>query len=527
MASFDDNIDYKSLYISAQKELALFKKEKELSDKLYEMKIAELKLKLKKVLRKLFHSSSDSAKDEVQKILSEFPELLNEYLEDETSLLVKEVDQAEEVKKTRKKRSVNGSDTLNKVTSSKTISVDLVDKVCPDCGSNMNLLDTQEKKIIMLQKRIADLVQLHKKRYICPKCGLTLTASHDEELPNSPVSLEMMKEIIINKHLLGIPIYRQVKMYEQFDFPVSEALISKAELRGTDALVDVGKLITQKIAEHTVIGFDETPIRIINMVSNDNRQGYFWIMCSAKRSDIKAVSFIFSPSRSADTFMDLSKYIKDGTFIQCDGYSVYHKNDKLIVANCHAHCRRYFTDILSSAPKGYEKSLPAQMVALYKKLYAVEKECKDFLDTERFHYRIKNSISILDEMIKLAKDNQNKYQGTAIGTAINYLLNNWEGLTTFLKNGRIEIDSNFVESNIRPLVIVRKNMLFCSTEEGARRVAAIHTVLSTAQLNHIKIPEYLKYLLKEIIVNNHQVSEEMLPWSTTIQKKFGKGSKKA
>jgi transposase len=50
--------------------------------------------------------------------------------------------------------------------------------------------------------------------------------------------------------------------------------------------------------------------------------------------------------------------------------------------------------------------------------------------------------------------------------AIRYGLRHWDGLTRFLDDGRIEIDSNTVERSIRPIALNRKNALFAGSDEG-------------------------------------------------------------
>jgi hypothetical protein len=47
-----------------------------------------------------------------------------------------------------------------------------------------------------------------------------------------------------------------------------------------------------------------------------------------------------------------------------------------------------------------------------------------------------------------------------IAEAMRYGLNHWDGLTRFLDDGRIELDTNIVERSIRPIVLNRKNALF-------------------------------------------------------------------
>jgi transposase len=50
-----------------------------------------------------------------------------------------------------------------------------------------------------------------------------------------------------------------------------------------------------------------------------------------------------------------------------------------------------------------------------------------------------------------------------IAEHLRYALNRWDGLTRFLDDRRIELDTNIVERSIRPLVLNRKNSLFAGT----------------------------------------------------------------
>ncbi|MFZ5667089.1 MAG: IS66 family transposase [Pseudomonadota bacterium] len=53
-------------------------------------------------------------------------------------------------------------------------------------------------------------------------------------------------------------------------------------------------------------------------------------------------------------------------------------------------------------------------------------------------------------------------QGSAkskLADAIRYTLTRWLGLTVFLDDGRVELDTNSVERSIRPLALIDKNAL--------------------------------------------------------------------
>ena len=54
-----------------------------------------------------------------------------------------------------------------------------------------------------------------------------------------------------------------------------------------------------------------------------------------------------------------------------------------------------------------------------------------------------------------------------LGEKVIYIANQWDGSLVFLYDGRVEMDSNFVEDPIRPIELTAKNALFASHDEGA------------------------------------------------------------
>jgi transposase len=97
--------------------------------------------------------------------------------------------------------------------------------------------------------------------------------------------------------------------------------------------------------------------------------------------------------------------------------------------------------------------------------------------------------------------------------AIRYLLTHWTGLTRFLDDGRIELDTNAVERTIRPQALTRKNALFAGSDGGARHWACLASLIHTCKLNDINPQAYLDDVLTRIAAG-HPVNrlDELLPW---------------
>ena len=70
-------------------------------------------------------------------------------------------------------------------------------------------------------------------------------------------------------------------------------------------------------------------------------------------------------------------------------------------------------------------------------------------------------------------------QKSKLAEAIRYALSRWAGLSRFLDDGRIEIDSNVVERAIKPIALNRKNALFAGSDGGAEHWAVIASLVET------------------------------------------------
>lgn len=102
----------------------------------------------------------------------------------------------------------------------------------------------------------------------------------------------------------------------------------------------------------------------------------------------------------------------------------------------------------------------------------------------------------------------------SIAEEIRYGLNHWDGLTRFLDDGRIELDTNIVERGIRPIVLNRKNALFAGHDEGAENWALIASLIETYKLNDVDPQAYFTDLLVKL-VNLWPASriDELMPWA--------------
>ena len=116
----------------------------------------------------------------------------------------------------------------------------------------------------------------------------------------------------------------------------------------------------------------------------------------------------------------------------------------------------------------------------------IERQTQKMTADERHKYRLEHSRPVLTAFLAWLKYHAPKATPKGpLGKAITYCLNQWDKLTAFLKDGRLELDNNRAERSIKPFVIGRKNFLFSNTPRGARSSAIVYSIVESAKENNL------------------------------------------
>ncbi|EJL44546.1 Transposase IS66 family, partial [Brevibacillus sp. CF112] len=193
------------------------------------------------------------------------------------------------------------------------------------------------------------------------------------------------------------------------------------------------------------------------------------------------------------------------------------------LVGCWAHARRKFDEALKALPASQDKNETAAQQGLQfcNQLFAIERELKDVTPEERYTVRMERSKPILDAYLAwLRQQRPRTLPKSLLGQAIAYSLNQWDKLTAFLQDGRLEIDNNRSERSMKPFVIGRKNWLFANTPRGAKASAIIYSVIETAKENGLNPFKYLTYLFEQLPqlpdLKNPETLDSLLPWSPSL-----------
>src|SRR5208337_3394097 len=199
--------------------------------------------------------------------------------------------------------------------------------------------------------------------------------------------------------------------------------------------------------------------------------------------------------------------------LHVDGYAGFERlaaNGDVVLAACWAHTRRKFYEVAEATGS----PIAAEALSRIGELYAVEARVRGQPPARRLAERRSFSRAIVEALRDWLETQLSRVSGrSALAEAIRYALCRWEGLTRFLQDWRIELDTNPVERAIRPVALGRKNHLFAGSDGGGERWAIVCTLAETAKLNGVEPYAYLVDVLQRM-ADGHPVNrlDELLPW---------------
>ena len=261
---------------------------------------------------------------------------------------------------------------------------------------------------------------------------------------------------------------------------------------------------------------DETTAPVLDPGRGRTKTGQLWAYARDDRpwggSDPPGVAYVYAPDRKAErTLAHLDGFTG---ILQVDGYAGYRvlaERNAVQLAFCWSHVRRRIYELAAAGPAPIASEALEHIAALYR----IETEIRGLTADERRAMRQDKSRPVTDNLKPWLSDKLTLIsQKTKLAEAIRYALSRWQGLTRFIDDGRIEIDSNVVERSMRPIALNRKNALFAGSDGGGEHWAIIASLIETCKLNGIDPQAYLTDILTRIVNGHPQTRiDDLLPWA--------------
>lgn len=341
-------------------------------------------------------------------------------------------------------------------------------------------------------------------------------------LPHSYASASAVTDVIVKKFADALPLYRQEQMWNRLGVHLKRNTMANwVVLTAETYLKPFSDAFLAELLRQAVIHADETVLQVNKEPGREAAaESRIWAYASSKRAARQIRCFRYEQSRKGAC---AEKVLGGYTgVVVSDGYSGYKLLSTATRAGCWAHARRKWVEAM---PEGttQENVLAAKGLEYCSRLFEVEQQLESLPDDERQEQRQHLSKLIVEEYYAWL---ETIFRPSGkLKKAIVYSLNQREYLCAFLDHGEIEISNNQVENAIRPIVVGRKNWLFCDTQAGANASVIIFTVLETVKANGLNPEAYLNHLLsvlpERFAADPHATVEDLMPWTEEIRMMFG------
>ncbi|SNR88670.1 IS66 family transposase, partial [Puniceibacterium sediminis] len=379
--------------------------------------------------------------------------------------------------------------------------------LCPcGCGEMVKVGEDRSERLDVIPARFRVLVTIRPK-YVCRSCN---GASHAQApapewlVPRGLPTEALVAHSMVSKFADYLPFYRQADIYRRQGIDLDRTMLANWTGRAAQLLQPVIDHMIASLKRSDHLQMDETIVPVLAPGTGRVRKDYLWVVLRDQRGwgggDPPIVVFHHSRSRSGEVAQGILEGFAPGT-LMVDGHPGYDiladpkKTEKpWDIAYCWTHWRRRFVKFGQDTPS----PICDEMVARIAQLYAIEKTIRGKDPETRKAVRRELSKPIVDALRPWLEARLDDLSSASELTRhVRYGLKRWNGLTRFLSNGRLEMDTNGVENAIRPVPMTRKNALFAGSIEGAATWARVASLIGTCRLNAVNPEAYVAATLRK------------------------------
>src|SRR6266571_3710842 len=385
------------------------------------------------------------------------------------------------------------------------------DKHCA-CGHTKTRIGESVSEKLEYEPASFVVIQTARAKYACPQCheGVVEAPAPPQALEKSLAGEGLLAHLVVSKYVDHLPLHRLEGIFAREGIDLARTTLCGWVADVATALTPIGDQLRREITAATYLQTDDTSVTVL-----DERGGSFkgrlWTYLDPLGQQVVFDATATHERDGPEAFLAAFRGA-----LQADAYTGYdavYQSGRVVEIGCWAHARRRFVEafVLDGSA--------ALMVALIQQLYQVERMAAHLEADARQALRQEHSVPLLArvdaERQALA---QTVLPKSPLGDAVRYLTNQWVALQRFVEDGRLALDNNRAENQLRIVALGRKNWLFAGSFEGAKRAALLYSLVQSCTLVDVPPFDYLKDVLLRVATHPQHLIGQLTPrgWAATF-----------
>jgi transposase len=408
-------------------------------------------------------------------------------------------------------------------------------KSCACCGGNrLRKLGEDVTSTLESMPRQWRVIETVREKFSCRDCEkISQAPAPFHVIARGWAGASLLAMIVFEKFGQHQPLNRQAERYALEGVPIALSTMADAVGSVCTALDPVLRLVESHVLAADRLHGDDTTVPVLAEGKTDT--GRCWIYVRDDKpfggGGPPAAMFYYSRDRRGEhPQAHLTGYTG---ILQADAYDGYNKlyladrkPGPIREAACWVHARRPFfamADLEENARRkaAGKKEIPLSPIAIevvrrIDALFEIERSINGKSPEERMAVRQELSRPLVDNLrVYMREQAAGLSRGHDLVKAVNYMLKRWHAFILFLEDGRVCLSNNAAERGLRGIALGRKSWLFCGSDRGGRRAAAMYSLIVTAKMNGVDPQAWLADVLSRIAAHPAHRLDELLPWNWT------------
>jgi transposase len=369
------------------------------------------------------------------------------------------------------------------------------ERLCPHCQTERQPIGQEVSEQLDFRPASLFVVEHVRLTYACPCCqaAVATAAKPPQPIDKGLPGPGLLAYVAVSKYGDHLPLYRLERIFTRHGLDLCRSTLCDWIRACAELLTPLYAVLVSEVLKSAVLHTDDTVVPVLDGSRDCTRQGRLWVYLGDRQHPYNVFDYTASRARDGPaTFLkDFQGYLQADAF---GGYDGIYAGGDIVEVCCHAHARRKFYEARTT-----DAARSAAALGWYRELYAVEVEIKERNIEERYRVRQERSLPLLSAFRQwLDEQRVVVLPKSPLGQAVQYALNQWPALLRYTADGRLAIDNNVAEREMKRIAIGRKNWLFAGSDRGGTTAAVLYTLTSTCARQGVDAFVYLAEVIRRL-----------------------------